>query len=116
MPGDDTKPASNLAKLADELSLPRDAGETLEEIRQATDAEVPGAGSRCEVADGIYGSAGVGFIEVQNLIGGDVFEHLLLAPWPLDLQAAGNGFLAEPEIEPHVAGAQVAAGGIDLAI
>ena len=33
MPGDDTKPASNLAKLADELSLPRDARETLEEIK-----------------------------------------------------------------------------------
>ena len=33
MPGDDTKPASNLAKLADELSLPRDTRETLEEIK-----------------------------------------------------------------------------------
>lgn len=33
MPPDDTKPASNLAKLADELSLPRDAGETLEEVK-----------------------------------------------------------------------------------
>src|ERR1035437_5990636 len=33
MPGDDTKPASNLAKLADELSLPRDSRETLEEIK-----------------------------------------------------------------------------------
>ena len=33
MSGDDTKPASNLARLADELSLPRDARETLEEIK-----------------------------------------------------------------------------------
>ena len=33
MRGDDTKQASNLAKLADELSLPRDARETLEEVK-----------------------------------------------------------------------------------
>ena len=33
MPGDDTKQALNLAKLADELSLPRDARETLEEVK-----------------------------------------------------------------------------------
>src|ERR1035437_5149529 len=61
-------------------------------------------------------SAGVGFIQVQNLAGGDVFEHLLLAPWPLDLQAPGNGLLAQADIEPHVARAQVAAGRINLAI
>ena len=33
MRDDDTKQASNLAKLADELSLPRDARETLEEVK-----------------------------------------------------------------------------------
>src|ERR1039458_3563479 len=61
-------------------------------------------------------SVGVGFIQVQNLTGGDVFEHLLLAQWPLDLQALDDGLLAQPYVEPHVAGAQVAAGRIDLAI
>src|ERR1035437_4901298 len=61
-------------------------------------------------------SAGVAFIQVQNLTGGDVFENLLLAPWPLDLQAPGNGLRTQSDIEPHVAGAQVAAGRIDLTI
>src|SRR6185503_5830659 len=48
----------------------------------------------------------IGLIQQQNLPGGNAVDRLLLPAGPLDLDAR-NGRVAQPEIQTHVAGAEV---------
>src|ERR1051325_2129571 len=55
----------------------------------------------------------IGLIQQQNLAGANAIERLLLSAGPLDFDA-GEGCIAQPEIQTHVAGAEVTPVGIDF--
>src|SRR6185369_5151189 len=55
----------------------------------------------------------IGLIQQQNLAGGNAVDRLLLPAGPLDLDA-GNGGVAQPEIQTHVARTEVTSVRIDF--
>src|SRR6185369_846687 len=55
----------------------------------------------------------IGLIQEQNLAGANAVECLLLPAGPLDFDAS-KGCVAQPEIQTHVAGAEITSVGIDF--